>query len=94
MMTDLSDLDDLTAYAWNGAHPSLAHLEGNFRYARFVVAAKSWAEVARLTGDKDIKFKGHRTGSGDEVDVAFKNAGTIMWRAAYDPNYEWKADVR
>jgi hypothetical protein len=89
-MTDLDHLDDLTAYGWQGVHPDLAHLEGKFRYARFVLAAKSWAEVAKATGDPEIKFKGHRTTSGAEVDVAFQNAGTVMWRAAYDPDYEWK----
>ena len=76
----------LKVYGWTGSRNE-ARTDGNFHgQTREIVAARSAAEVKRLTGMTRTEWEhvGCETGNENEIQTALAEPGTIFWTRLND----------
>lgn len=80
----------LKVYAWSSFRRSAP---GPHHQTREIVAARSMAAVARMTGHLDYRSIHNlcETGNAEEIKVALAKPGVIHWRGLNEYGGEWRA---
>jgi hypothetical protein len=84
----------LKVYGWTGFRRECPAAPNGSRQTREIVAAKSWAEVARLSGVSlyHLKSYGSETGNDVELEVALASPRIVFWiplNRRYNQDNQW-----
>jgi hypothetical protein len=83
----------LKVYGWTSFRSEAIRKGSHDSQTREIVAAKSAAEVMRITGMSrtDWKNSGCETGNEHEIQTALAEPGVVFWQPIYSrPEGEWK----
>ena len=71
----------LKVYGWSGWRAEAKPAANGSRQTREIAAAKSVAEILRITGmtRADWKWSGGETGNDEEIQLAMSEPGTVFW---------------